>query len=75
MKETIRNEIVRRHYTGASQRAIARMLGLHRKSVFRVLKNHKDGRDGIVEKERVAGRACSPPGRIRWRNSWSAIPT
>lgn len=52
MTETIRNEIVRLHYTGASQRAIARILNLHRKSVFRVLKRHKDRRDGMVEKER-----------------------
>jgi transposase len=52
MTEAIRNEIVRLHYTGASQRAIARMLDLHRKSVFRVLKKHKERRDGMVEKER-----------------------
>ena len=42
MTETIRNEIVRLHYTGASQRAIARLLDLHRKSVFRVFKKQKD---------------------------------
>jgi transposase len=52
MNEAIRNEIVRLHYTGASQRRIARLLGLHRKSVFRVLKKHKEGRNVVAEKQR-----------------------
>jgi transposase len=53
MKEAIRNEIVRLHYAGTSQRAIARLLGIHRKSVFRVLRNHQDSRAGSAEQERV----------------------
>src|SRR5712692_1965980 len=53
MKEATRNEIVRLHYAGTSQRAIARLLGIHRKSVFRVLRNHQDCRAAAVEEERA----------------------
>jgi transposase len=52
MKETTRNEIVRLHYAGASQRAIALQLGIGRKSVYLVLKQHQGQRGGGVESER-----------------------
>lgn len=53
MKESTRNEIIRLHYGGASQRRIAKLLGVARKSVARALVGHEQHRAEPVEVERV----------------------
>lgn len=52
MKESTRNEIIRLHYGGASQRRIAKLLGVARKSVARALVGHEKQRAEPVEVER-----------------------
>jgi transposase len=52
MKESTRNEIIRLHYGGASQRRIAKLLGVARKSVARMLAGHEQHRAEPVEVER-----------------------
>src|SRR5215472_1332604 len=52
MNQSTANEIIRLHYGGASQRRIARILGINRKSVGRVLAEHQGRRSCTVQQER-----------------------
>ena len=48
MNEQTRNEIIRLMYGRASRRRIAKMLGISRRAVTRVIREHQRGREGDV---------------------------
>jgi hypothetical protein len=49
MSDSMRKQIIRLWYGGASRRAIARMLGINRKAVGRVLLDHENRMAGVAE--------------------------
>ena len=53
MRDFTRNEMIRLPYGGASQRRIAKLLGVARRSVAGVLADHEQYRAGVVEVERT----------------------
>ena len=53
MRDFTRNEMIRLPYGGASQRRIAKLLGVARRSVAGVLADHEQHRAGVVEVERT----------------------
>ena len=52
MDESIRNEIIRMFYSRASHRRIAKMLGVDRKTVAKVIAEHEQARTGESPKKR-----------------------
>jgi transposase len=52
MDESTRNEIIRMFYSRASHRRIAKMLGVDRKTVARVIAEHEQARSGAPAKKR-----------------------
>ncbi len=72
MRESIRNEIVRLHYGGASQRRIAKLLGIARRSVARVLADHEQHRTGAVEQQSPRRPSLLILSPITSHNCWSA---
>src|SRR6266508_5055344 len=55
MNEAVRNEVIRLWYGQASQRRIAKALGISRKAVTRVIRDHERARNGVVESKPAHG--------------------
>jgi transposase len=61
MDETTRNEIIRMFYKRASHRRIARMLGVDRKTVTKVIVEHEQARTGVPPKKRKPRNSLLDP--------------
>ena len=61
MDETTRNEIIRMFYKRASHRRIARMLGVDRKTVTKVIAEHEQARTGVPPKKRKPRNSLLDP--------------
>src|SRR5215472_1843365 len=61
MDETTRNEIIRMFYKRASHRRIARMLGVDRKTVTKVIAEHEQARTGAPPKKRKPRNSLLDP--------------
>ena len=61
MDESTRNEIIRMFYCRASHRRIAKMLGVDRKTVAKIIAEHEQARTGAHSKKRKARKTSLDP--------------
>ena len=78
MNDELRSEVLRRRYGGQSGRDIARELHLSRKTVAKVLIEHRQQRangTSLAPRRARAGAVWSMPTRPRCGITWHGIPT